>query len=211
MSAHPVRRNGVRKAVPGAASPASKAALKVARANARGAVPKPSARRPVAASPAEPFAHYVPHNYQPEESVGYLMRRILSTVSAEIEREMSPNGLTNAQWIPLFKLHVGSASTVAELARECDLDAGAMTRTLDRLEAKGLLRRVRSGDDRRVVNLELTDEGRVAANGIPQVLCRVQNAHLTGFSGTELQTLKTLLRRILANAQALHADKKSHE
>jgi DNA-binding MarR family transcriptional regulator len=209
MSAHPpVRRNAVRKVSLVATKPGPKAILQVA-GKVRVAAPKASAGR--ASASAAPFAHYVPHNYQPEESVGYLMRRILSTVSAEIEREMVPNGLTNAQWIPLFKLHVGSASTVAELARECELDAGAMTRTLDRLEAKGLLRRVRSSDDRRVVNLELTDEGRVAANGIPQVLCRVQNAHLTGFSGTELHTLKTLLRRILANAQALHADKESHE
>lgn len=162
------------------------------------------ARTPAAA--AAP-AFYQPANYRPEESVGYLMRRILATVSAEIEREMGPNGLTNAQWIPLFKLYVGSASTVAELARGCDLDAGAMTRLLDRLETKGLLKRVRSSEDRRVVNLELTDEGRAAAQEIPGVLCQVQNAHLRGFSHAEWQTLKSLLRRILENALAIQAGK----
>lgn len=158
--------------------------------------------RKAAARPAPPD-FYVPENYQPEESVGYLMRRILNTVATEIEREMGPHGLTNAQWIPLFKLFMGSASTVAELARECQLDAGAMTRLLDRLEAKGLLKRVRSSDDRRVVNLELTDEGRAAAQQIPGALCRVQNAHMQGFTHAEWQTLKSLLRRILDNALAI--------
>ena len=158
-----------------------------------------------------PKPFYVPENYQPEGSVGYMMRRILNTVAQEIEREMAPSDLTNAQWIPLFKLFMGSASTVAELARECQLDAGAMTRLLDRLEAKGLLKRVRSSEDRRVVNLELTAQGRVAAQQIPAALCRVQNAHLRGFSHAEWETLKSLLRRVLDNALAIQAEKENKD
>jgi DNA-binding MarR family transcriptional regulator len=90
---------------------------------------------------------------------------------------------------------------VAELARESHLDAGAMTRLLDRMEAKDLCRRVRSEVDRRVVNIELTTAGQVAASGIPQVLSQVQNDYLSGFSAEEFQTLKLFLRRMLENAQ----------
>jgi len=158
-------------------------------------------------SPKTPKPFYLPENYKPEDSVGYMMRRILNMVGGEVEREMAPSGLTNAQWIPLFKLFMGSASTVAELARECQLDAGAMTRLLDRLETKGLVRRIRSSEDRRVVNLELTDEGRTAAQQIPVTLCRVQNAHMKGFTHAEWETLKGLLRRILANAQEIQAER----
>ncbi len=154
---------------------------------------------------------YCPDDYKPNDSVGYLMRRIISLVSQGVERELEPAGLTNAQWVPLLKLQMGLASTVAELARECDLDAGSMTRLLDRLEAKDLCRRVRSLDDRRVVNLELTDAGRIAAKEIPLVLCRLQNQLLAGFSQDEWQLLKVFLRRILDTAQTLpsitgHAD-----
>ena len=145
---------------------------------------------------------YCAEGYVPETGVGFLMRRVMIAVAQEIERQLEPSDLTNAQWVPLFKLFLGKASTVAELARECHLDAGAMTRLLDRLEAKGLCRRVRSVADRRVVNIELTDAGREAAAGIPAVLCRVQNAHLAGFSVEEFETLKGFLRRILDNAQA---------
>lgn len=154
-----------------------------------------------AAGPAAGF--YCPDNYKPNDSVGYIMRRILSLVAQGVERELEPAGLTNAQWVPLLKLQMGLASTVAELARECDLDAGSMTRLLDRLEAKDLCRRVRSLDDRRVVNLELTSAGRIAAKEIPLVLCRLQNQLLAGFSEDEWQLLKVFLRRMLDTAQTL--------
>lgn len=166
--------------------------------------PTPTSDPAPSLTTATPVQHefYRADGYNTEESVGYLMRRVLTTVSQEIDRELASCDLTNAQWLPLFKLFLGKASTVAELARECQLDAGAMTRLLDRLEAKGLCRRVRSVEDRRVVNIELTDEGHVAAQGIPGVLSRVQNAHLAGFSVEEFETLKSLLRRILSNVQS---------
>ncbi|MGZ5181810.1 MAG: MarR family winged helix-turn-helix transcriptional regulator [Ramlibacter sp.] len=146
---------------------------------------------------------YQPHDYRSDESVGYLMRRVINSFASEVEHELDPCGLTNAQWVPLYKLSLGRCNTAAELARECQLDAGAMTRMLDRLEAKGLLRRVRSSEDRRVVNLELTDEGRQSAGEIPQVLCRVLNAHLQGFSAQEVELLKSMLLRMLDNGQGL--------
>ena len=179
--------------------------------NAAAAAAAASKAAPAAPGKSAPPAFYRPESYQPEESVGYLMRRILSTVAVEIEREMGPNGLTNAQWIPLFKLYVGSASTVAELARECQLDAGGMTRLLDRLEAKSLVRRVRSSEDRRVVNLELTDQGREAAKHIPAILCGVQNEHMRGFTVEEWQLLKSLLSRILDTAQAIQAEREGQQ
>src|SRR5438067_906227 len=103
---------------------------------------------------------YKPAALQPNESVAYLMKRVIASIGAQADAELEPQGLTHAQWVPLFRLFLGHASSAAELAGACDLDAGAMTRTLDRLEAKGLIRRVRSAEDRRVVNLALTEDGR---------------------------------------------------
>ncbi len=160
-----------------------------------------AASAPSTTSPAQQF--YRAADYVPEDSVGYMIRRVLTSVTQEVERQLEVSDLTNAQWVPLLKLFTGRASTVAELARECHLDAGAMTRLLDRLEAKGLCRRMRSVVDRRVVNIELTERGQHAAETIPEVLCRVQNAHLAGFSSQEFGTLKRLLGRMLSNAQAL--------
>ena len=127
-------------------------------------------------------AFYRPESWRREDSIGYLMGRIMAIVKEAVDHELGPDDLTHAQWEPLLKIYMGEASTVAELARETQVDVGAMTRTLDRLEMKGLARCVRSSEDRRVVNVELTDEGRATAKKIPAVLCRVQNAHLRGFS-----------------------------
>lgn len=168
---------------------------------------------PAAIDPAAPapVAFYCANGYRPEESAGYLMRQILNMVSQEVDRQLAHTGLTNAQWIPLFKLFVGLASTPAELARECRLDAGAMTRTLDRMEAKGLCRRERSATDRRVVTITLTEAGREAAQVIPEVLSQVQNAHLAGFSRDEFELLRSFLRRILVNASAIDAAQHTHD
>ena len=165
--------------------------------------PRPRAAPKAAAAP--PVQFYDPATYQPDESIAYLMRRVMTNIAAEVDAALEPSGLTNAQWVPLYKLHLGHASTVAELARGCQLDTGAMTRTLDRLESKGLVRRVRSEADRRVVNIELSDEGRAAAGEIPAVLCKVLNDHLQGFSQDEWQLLKGLLARMHGTAQQIQA------
>ncbi|MDB5743892.1 MAG: transcriptional regulator, MarR family [Polaromonas sp.] len=154
---------------------------------------------------------YQAKGYAPDDSVGYLMRRIISLMAQGVERELEPTGLTNAQWVPMLKLYMGRASTAAELARQCALDAGSMTRLLDRLEAKQLCRRIRSDDDRRVVNLELTEAGRAAAKEIPGILCGMQNALLAGFSVEEWQTLQSLLRRMLDTAQAMQTQAEKNE
>ncbi|SFM52539.1 MarR family winged helix-turn-helix transcriptional regulator [Variovorax sp. OV329] len=157
-------------------------------------------------SAPKPVKFYRGEGYHAEESIGFMMKRILSSISQTVEgRLCEPGSPTFPQWIPLAKLSQGHVTTVAELARECQLDTGAMTRLLDRLEAKDLVRRVRSQADRRVVNIELTDEGRAAAKDVPFYLAAVQNEYLAGFTQEEWEQLKGYLRRILDNAQTISA------
>ena len=152
-----------------------------------------------------PADFYRADGYCANESVGYLMRRVLLAITQDTDKRLEPHGLTHAQWGPLFFLRKSGSATVAELARELQTDPGAMTRMLDRLEAKGLCRRVRSVSDRRVVNIELTDEGSAAAQQVPEVLCQVQNEYLAGFDTDEWNQLKSYLHRILDNTQAFAA------
>lgn len=145
-------------------------------------------------------AFYRPDECPTKDNVGYLMKRIVNGIGHDIDALLAPQDLTHAQWMPLYQLHLGKGNTVAELASACLMDAGAMTRTLDRLERKGLVRRIRSAEDRRVVNLALTPEGRATAAQIPFILCDVLNAHLSGFSRDEFKVLQSFLTRILVNA-----------
>lgn len=156
---------------------------------------------PDASAPAAPI--YSTGNWKRENSFGYLMRRVVQMMVGVVDKRLDNHGLTQAQWTPMFMISKGECNTLAALSRELQLDAGALTRTLDRLEAKGLCKRVRSTEDRRVVHLSLTDEGEAAIAPVPGVLCNVSNALLDGFTQEEWQTLMVLLRRILANAENL--------
>jgi DNA-binding MarR family transcriptional regulator len=155
-------------------------------------------------SPSTP-AFYSAEGYKQEQSVGYLLKSVMASISHQVDRRLIAHDLTHAQWVPLFKLAHGECGTVAELARTLQSDPGAMTRALDRLEAKGLVARVRSSEDRRVVNLELTDAGREVAAVVPAVLAEVLNLHLAGFSEAEWRSLLSMLGRMRANGEALRA------
>lgn len=152
---------------------------------------------------APPATFYRPESYCAEQSVGYLMKRIVQSIVAQVDRRLEVHDLTSAQWGPLMRLRTAGESTVADLARWLQLDAGAMTRLLDRLEKKGLCQRLRSTADRRVVHVALTAEGAAAIAGVPAVLSDVMNAHLAGFSPVEFAQLSGYLRRILDTGEAL--------
>lgn len=147
---------------------------------------------------------YDADNYRPEDSVGYLVNRLAQTVAREVDQRMVGLGLTDAQWKPLLLLRQGNCATAADLARVACHDTGAVTRLLDRLEAKALIRRVRSAADRRVINLELTREGEEVAAEVPKILSGLANEVLDGFSQQEFELFRELLRRALANALAVN-------
>jgi DNA-binding MarR family transcriptional regulator len=146
---------------------------------------------------------YRPESYQRSESIGWLLKRLQQSIAFQADQRLSKDGLTHAQWVPLLLLRLGGPRTVASLVRELESDAGATTRLLDRLEAKGLCRRERSSEDRRVVMLSLTDEGMRLTTKLTAVLADVFNAHLQGFSEDEWRLLLSLLQRMIANGDAL--------
>jgi len=155
--------------------------------------------------PVPSAAFYVPGQYTTQQSVGHLLNQVLSSILSQADAQLARYKLTYVQWIPLFKLLKQDGSTPIAMARELSVDPAALTRSLNRLEAKGLIRRERSLADRRVVHLYLTDEGRQVAEHVPGVLANVLNAHLHGFSHPEWQQLLELLTRMQRNGEALKA------
>ncbi len=150
-------------------------------------------------------AHYSGKHYAIDDSYGYLIRRLQASLLRHIDKRFRPYELTALQWGPLLLLAQNKGDTAAALARALEIDTGAMTRMLDRLEAKNLVRRTRSTGDRRVLHLELTTEGHRVVEQVPHVLADVLNLHLQGFSSAEIQQLLGFLRRLLANGCATDA------
>jgi DNA-binding MarR family transcriptional regulator len=139
----------------------------------------------------------------PEEglSVGYLMGRARASLLSALDEGLAPFGLTGMQFAVLKHLADGAARSAADLCRFMHYDAGSMTRILDRLEEKALVRRERGRDDRRVVFLRLTASGRTQLPRLAAVAVRVLEAHLAGFSAAEIDTLKSYLGRMIDNGQ----------
>jgi len=155
----------------------------------------------ISSRPGDP-AFYRGDDYKVDESIGYLLRRLRAQLDRAIDAEMVEYDLTSVQWGPLLAIALGMGDTAAELARVAYVDTGAMTRMLDRLQAKGLVERSRCAEDARVIRLALTPEGRRLARKIPFCLARVLNHSLRGFAAAEVETFKSMLRRMLANADA---------
>ncbi|MGF6665174.1 DNA-binding MarR family transcriptional regulator [Paraburkholderia atlantica] len=152
--------------------------------------------------------------YQLGESVGYLISRVKSTLHNLVtQRSMAELGITSQQGSILFMVASGKCLLAAELAREYGIDASAVTRLIDRLEKRGLLTRVRSNEDRRVVRLALTPEGNAIAARMPAIFNGVLDTLLNGFTPEEVGFLKSMLRRVLANSgeyTGLSRDAASH-
>jgi DNA-binding MarR family transcriptional regulator len=146
---------------------------------------------------------------EPPLQIGRLLKLVFLSMLRSVDARMQPLELTAMQWEPLLLLALGRADTVAALARECQMDCGAMTRMLDRLEQKQLLLRSRNDVDRRVVNLSLTEKGRESAAGIPALVREELQRHLNGISPQDQQQLIVLLTRMLENVGAAPAPQES--
>jgi DNA-binding MarR family transcriptional regulator len=143
---------------------------------------------------------FASRDYRIEESVGYLIKRVRMAMSSAIDRELVGHEISHDQLGILLLINTGRGATAAELSREMSCDTSSMTRMIDRLEAKGFVKRSRSEDDRRIVFIVLTPSGKSLADQLPDLIVRVMNRHMAGFSRAEVELLKSLLRRMLDNA-----------
>lgn len=89
-----------------------------------------------------------------------LLQTISDLVEKRCHRFLSRKyGLTMPQYQLLLAAMYGDATTLGSLADELNCSRGNLTGVADRLERDGWLVRERSTEDRRVVNIRLTDKG----------------------------------------------------
>jgi DNA-binding MarR family transcriptional regulator len=144
-------------------------------------------------------AFYDAETFEPKRCVGRLLTQVKMAMSDALDEELAPLGITSAQFVILVMLADADADSASNLCRSASYDQGAMTRMIDRLERKALVRRVRSPDDRRRINLELTSEGRAVYPKLIAAAASVNNRFLRGFNKADAQQLEGLLQRMLSN------------
>ena len=136
-----------------------------------------------------------------EMVIGHLISRARSALLTGLDGELEPFGLTGAQFAVLKNVADGTADTAADLCRTMHYDTGSMTRMLDRLEEKSVLRRERCTEDRRVVYLRITDTGNELLPQLRAAAVHVLSRHLAGFSTDEVESLKQYLVRMIENGR----------
>jgi DNA-binding MarR family transcriptional regulator len=141
--------------------------------------------------------HYGKQNYRPTQSIGFMINKARNILTVEMDAALKDLDISSQQMGILMSLALGEAATPFELSKALGIDTGLMTRMLDKLEAKELLQRSRSLEDRRVVNLALTKKGEEVAAQVPEVAPNVLNAHLKSFNKAEFEDLRRLLRKFL--------------
>jgi DNA-binding MarR family transcriptional regulator len=134
-------------------------------------------------------------------AIGPLIGRVRTIMLSTLDAQLQPFGFTGMQFAILKNIAEGPAETAADLCRLLHYDTGSMTRLVDRLEEKGLIRRERSKDDRRVVSLRITSAGRAALPRLRDSATRVIQRMLTGFSAAEVNDLRSFLGRMIENGQ----------
>ena len=133
-------------------------------------------------------------------TLGLLFRQARDAMWARMEAELARSGheLNFSQFITIKTL-ANSTTSVTELARAAYLHPGAMTRLLDKLEARGILQRVADPNDRRALHIHLTDAGKAIWRDIDQCGQRVREAALHGLDSAERDQLTALLERVRDN------------
>ncbi len=122
--------------------------------------------------------------------------RASRAVLARVEANLAELSLTlNQLGVLEAILHKGPLSH-RELGRKVLTSAGNMTDVVDKLEQRGLVRRVRHTGDRRSVKVELTDEGTAMIEALFPIHATRIHAAMSGLNDAQLRQLGDLLRSL---------------
>lgn len=148
-----------------------------------------------------------PQAASPPSSIGPLLGRVKMAIGAEVDdallanEELAPFEVSSAQFSILAQLHFGNTECAGDLCKNMSYDRGAMSRMLDRLESKGLIRRIRRPGERRTISLEITDRGEELFPKMRACIDEVVQRFLLGISPAEIRQVEGVLQRILNNAK----------
>ena len=136
---------------------------------------------------------------QPKHSIIRLINRVRVELIDALDRELLQFDITAAQLMVLGSVANSEADCASALCKNISYDPGAMTRMIDRLQQKGLVRRVPNAGDRRASNLEITAAGRALYPQLVAAKEAVQAQFLRGFGADDVRRLENLLNRMLEN------------
>jgi len=130
------------------------------------------------------------------------LRRVFQIVNEQSKKAEHSTGLTGPQLWAIKTIAEAAPIMVSEVARRMYLHPATVVGILDRLEKQGYVIRVRSTDDRRVVKVELTRQGKALVKKAPEV---AQGLLVTGLEKLSSSKLKNIARALDQMAELLGA------
>lgn len=132
-----------------------------------------------------------------ESHVGFWLRFASNHVSGAFGRLIEAQGLTVSEWVALRRLLATGPSTTGALVDALGMTKGAVTKVIDRLDAKGLVTRTPDRNDGRIQRVALTRAGRAL---VPRLaaLADENDEHFFGhLSASERKMLIDILRGVV--------------
>ena len=149
-----------------------------------------------------PKPRYTVANLEAANSIGFLVKRCGALMTQIAERRFESTAVSFTQWMTLMRLSAfPEPISATQLSKEVCHDMGALTRVVDDLERRGLVRRERSRRDRRAVELAITPAGRREAENAKRVVVDLLNELVDPYSDGEFTTLLGLLQRMHVHLQ----------
>lgn len=146
-----------------------------------------------------------------EDSIGYWLSSALryftsalfEVIRAHCVERGKPYVITPPQWVMLALLSRHERQTVSMLAQYLHLDGPAVTNFAKRLEQSGLVTRVRSREDERVVEISLTAEGQDILRSLNPI---VMQFHEQVLPDDQRQALVEQLQQFIARVSLVVPD-----
>lgn len=120
-------------------------------------------------------------------------------MKARVDAALSEHGVRVGQHFVLEQLWREDGLTPGELAKRIGVETPTVTRAVQRMEAADLAQREPDLEDARLVRVRLTERGRELEGVVPEIMKRVWDEALEGFSEEEKAQLRQMMERVLSN------------
>ena len=137
---------------------------------------------------------------------GFLLNDVARLMRTVYDRRIRELGLTRAQWWVLTHLFRADGITQTELAVVLEVEKPTLGRLLDRLEAKGWVRRTHDARDRRIWRVRLTKEVEPALRTMRAIAAELRRDALAGLSAAERERFVDSLLSIKSNLLRLQSN-----
>lgn len=134
------------------------------------------------------------------------IRKVIRAIDLHSKQLNKSSGLTGPQLLIMKEIARVKGVTASQIAKQINLSAATVTNILDRLENKGLIKRIRSSEDKRRVSLFLSDEGRNSLIDAPQPLQEHFIQNFCGLADWEQSLLLSSMQRIANMMDATELD-----